>query len=272
MRHRGVLLVLALAITWAVIVMFSGWESGWNPSGVMWDFETTGQLGDSFGVLSATMAGIAAYFAFRTYRSARDDSAMLERRAAEPSYLNLLERRYDVLDRLRTQSIRLGGAEARVVETNGQAVLDRLAVLLRNETDRPHSMADSFKGVTKGVLGLPNLYRFTYHIISFANRQLSQVPDNSPMHKNDPAYQYVRLLRAQMADSELLLVALNCAYGEGREKFKPLVERYALLHNMNPDDIRSFALRDLFEATAFGLLPADQGVTAEYSATETSAS
>lgn len=56
-----------------------------------------------------------------------------------------------------------------------------------------------------------------------------------------------------MSDAELLLLAMNCAYGEGLEKFKPLAERYALFHNMNRDDVELFGLRDLFEPEAFGL-------------------
>lgn len=249
--------------------MVSGWGKGWNPTGTMWDFETTGQLGDSFGVLSATMAGIAAYFAFRTYRSARDDSAMLERRAAEPSYLNLLERRYDVLDRVRYIKVEPttnpdDDEPFSRKEWRGHDAVDALAAhfdfVVRMTKD---DVGLSFEEEMKDTFGLTNLYRFTYHIVSFADRQMSLIQSDDPMEKTDPAYQYVRLLRAQMSDSELLLVALNCAYSEGREKFKPLVERYALLHNMNPNHISIFGLGDLFEPTAFGVLSADRGLATD---------
>ena len=106
--------------------------------------------------------------------------------------------------------------------------------------------------------GLSNLFRFTYHIIGFADRQFAQVPSSEPITKADPAYQYVRLLRAQMSDSELVLIALNCAFGPGHEKFKPLVERYALLHNINPSDRALFGLDELFEPYAFGITPEDR--------------
>lgn len=258
-RHGGVIAVIFSIIVWTCIVWRSG--MGWNPSGISWNFENTAQLGDSFGVLSALMAAVAAYFAFLAYRSARDDVARLEQRAAEPSYLNLLERRFDVLDRVRLSRMRFTVDGQKGFERLGQYALDWIAARLRseskdNEEERP--LSTRFLKAINGVSGLPNLFRFTYHIIWFADRQFARVPSSEPMTKDDPAYQYIRLLRAQMSDSELVLVALNCAFGPGHEKFKPLVERYALLHNMHPSDRALFELDALFEPSAFGITLEDR--------------
>ena len=252
-RHGGVVLGALGIVGWAWIVWRSG--RGWNPSGTPWNFENTAQLGDSFGVLSSIMAAIAAYFAFRTYQSARDDIARLEQRAAEPSYLNLLERRFDVLDRIRLSKMNIGGPKTTMMEWHGQAALDRITADLRREIKASETkrLGSIFESHTKGVYGLPNFYRFTYHIVAFADRQFSRSAPPALMTKDDPAYQNVRLLRAQMSDAELVLVALNCAFGAGHDKFKPLVERYALLHNMNRADIELFELVELFAPEAFGL-------------------
>ncbi|OYW35098.1 MAG: hypothetical protein B7Z42_15690, partial [Brevundimonas sp. 12-68-7] len=64
---------------------------------------------------------------------------------------------------------------------------------------------------------LGHYFRFTYHIIKFARDNFG--PD---------AYEYVRLLRAQLSNAEITLIALNCAHGEGREKFLKWVETYSL--------------------------------------------
>lgn len=98
----GVQTVVVAAVLWVIIVFLSG--MGFNLLRIDWNFERTGQLGDSFGVLSSAMAAIAAYFAFSTYRSARDEGQQAEQRAFQTAYLNLLERRFDVLDRIRTQN------------------------------------------------------------------------------------------------------------------------------------------------------------------------
>lgn len=255
-EHGGVAFAASFVIVWTAIVMASGLD--YNLTGANWDFERTGQLGDSFGVLSSLMAAIAAYFAFRTYQSARADIARLETRAAEPSYLNLLERRFDVLDRVRLSRIRFVGKGPEGFERNGQEALDYVANILRKHDKTKGNLSSLYSRNISSVYGLSNLYRFTYHIVSYANRQFSKIPACEPMNKDDPAYQQVRLLRAQMSDSELVLVALNCAFGPGHEKFKPLVERFALLHNMNPSDRTLFGLDDLFEPTAFGITAQDR--------------
>ncbi|HEY7811134.1 MAG TPA: putative phage abortive infection protein [Allosphingosinicella sp.] len=245
--------VLPMAVLWCFIVVRSGY--GWNPTGVDWDFENTGQLGDSFGVFSAGMAAVAAFYAFRTYQSAREDTRKLERQAAASSFLNLLERRYDVLDRVRMSTGVHTSKGRETIERHGQTVIDRVAseIQQRDLEEAP----EIFRNFVDSTYGLPNLFRFTYHIIAYADRELSETEPDEPMTKNDPAYQNVRLLRAQMSDQELLLIALNCAFGNGVEKFKPLLERYAFLHNMNPLDIEQFGLRALFEARAFGFSPED---------------
>jgi len=238
-----------------MIVVASG--AGFNPLGVEWSFERTGQLGDSFGIISAFMTATAALFAFRTYQRAVKDSERLERRASEPSYLNLIERRYDVLNRIRhitiTRDPLAWPVEEKRDEVNGQAALDRMAALLQTRRqNRPEeALKTLFDGVIDHALGLSNHFRFTYHIVAYADRQFGE--PSLFGSKANPAYPYVRLLRAQVSDSELLLIALNCVVGEGHAKFKAMVEGYALLHNMSDEHIELFQLRDSFEAKAFGL-------------------
>ena len=81
-----------------------------------------------------------------------------------------------------------------------------------------------------------------YHIVNFV--ESSEIENK---------YFYVRILRASLSDSELTLLALNCAYGEGREKFKRLVEDYSLLHNFSPELKARWKHEDVFEDSAFDL-------------------
>jgi hypothetical protein len=87
---------------------------------------------------------------------------------------------------------------------------------------------------------LNHYFRFMYHMVNYV--------DTSKMQDK---YFYVRILRSNLSESELILLALNCAYGEGREKFKKLVEKYALLHNLSRDACVRLKLFPLFEHTAF---------------------
>lgn len=97
-----------------------------------------------------------------------------------------------------------------------------------------------------------------FHIIAFAERQFSELPPDQPMTKFDPAYGYVKLLRAQFSDQEMQLMALNAAFGAGFPKLKHFIERYALLNNAAQVDILELGLDLIFEKSAFGLWESDR--------------
>jgi len=67
-------------------------------------------------------------------------------------------------------------------------------------------------------------FRTLYNIIKFVHR--SDVENKSF---------YTNLVRAQLSSHELLLLFYNCQTTLGREKFKPLVETYALLKTVPKD-------------------------------------
>jgi hypothetical protein len=63
---------------------------------------------------------------------------------------------------------------------------------------------------------------------------------------------YVRLLRATLSNAEIVLIGLNCMYGGGQRKLKPLVEKYAVLHNISAGDARTWRFAASFDQSAFG--------------------
>lgn len=69
---------------------------------------------------------------------------------------------------------------------------------------------------------LAHYFRNLYYIVSYIDS--SGMPDKK---------RYMGILRAQLSNYELLLLAYNCMYDFGSEKFKPLVEKYQLLKNLN---------------------------------------
>ncbi|WP_224483476.1 putative phage abortive infection protein [Robertkochia aurantiaca] len=64
-------------------------------------------------------------------------------------------------------------------------------------------------------------------------------------------YRYTSIVRAQLSDYELLLLFYNCLSDNGKDKFKPLVEEYAILKNMPTNDIKQKKLLDIFEPSAY---------------------
>tara|TARA_R110002072_G_scaffold31735_15_gene97655 strand:+ start:3759 stop:4592 length:834 start_codon:yes stop_codon:yes gene_type:complete len=84
-------------------------------------------------------------------------------------------------------------------------------------------------------------FRHLYHIIKFVDR--SDV--------EDPSY-YIDLVRAQLSVYELGLLFYNCLTPYGSEKFKPLIEKYALLKNMPYDVIFLAEHKALYTDEAYG--------------------
>lgn len=84
-------------------------------------------------------------------------------------------------------------------------------------------------------------FRTLYNLVKLVDR--SSVVDK---------HFYTNLIRAQLSNQETLLLFYNCSSGAGLEKFKPLVERYALLKNMPRDQLLSSAHLNWFEPGAFG--------------------
>lgn len=64
-------------------------------------------------------------------------------------------------------------------------------------------------------------------------------------------YRYTSMIRAQLSDYELLMMFYNCLTVNGVDKFKPLIEKYALLKNLPKDLLPVEAHYNFYKQTAF---------------------
>ncbi|WP_429236137.1 putative phage abortive infection protein [Aeromonas salmonicida] len=87
---------------------------------------------------------------------------------------------------------------------------------------------------------LGHYFRYLYNIIRFIDEK-----------KYDTAT-YMRIVRAQLSDQELLILFYNCLSVHGQEKFKPLVETYALFDNLPTSKLINKNHTLLYKAKAFG--------------------
>lgn len=72
---------------------------------------------------------------------------------------------------------------------------------------------------------LDHYFRHLYRIVKF-------VDDAEIIKSKTKKYEYICILRAQLSDYELGFLFYNCLSDNGREKFKPLIEKYALFNNL----------------------------------------
>jgi len=87
---------------------------------------------------------------------------------------------------------------------------------------------------------LGHYFRTLYNILKFVN--------NSEL--NDKRL-YTNLVRAQLSDAEIEIIFHNGLSKHGLKKFKPLVEKYGLLKNLNKDKVREHKLIDFYDDSAF---------------------
>ncbi len=107
-----------------------------------------------------------------------------------------------------------------------------------------------------------NLYRIVkfVHETEFVTKEELNVPldskkyvDNAKyyIYNHQYRYKYTSMIRAQLSDFELLWLFYNCLYKNGNEKFKPLIEEYALLKNMPIDKLHNETYADKYKEGAF---------------------
>ena len=247
MRARPFIITgLVVVVVYMMFVLASG--LGLNPTGTSWNFETVGQLGDAFGPLNTLMAGLAAVGAIGAYlaqaeeleeakTNARKERSSADRRDFEATFFRLVElfrdtaNEIEVSDRYNQNPVSGRDAVKRLLDDG-----------LRGPKGNDEEDAENWQ---KTYLAhrddLGHYFRIFYQIVRFVDE--SEI-ENKAL--------YIRVLRASLSNAEIIILALNCCYGEGRRKFKPLVEKYALLHNISEYDAKNWRFHEIYDSSAFG--------------------
>lgn len=251
-RDRALWIIAGVFLGWTAVLMgLTALEVflpyTWRLRAASLNFQNTGTFGDSFGVISALMSSVAAYFAYQAWNASQGQLAEARRRAGEPTYLDLLERRFTLMDRI---------ARGR---SRGTDAIQSICSDIRGAVGSGgHSAEKMFRDYTRAdqVSGLRNLFRYTYHIVRFAEDLFGFDPKAVGAAKRDNgSYPYVRLLRAQLSDEDLLLIALNALYDPDGYAARELLDRYGLLDNMRQSDRTLFEFDKVFMGDEFGLPP-----------------
>lgn len=101
-----------------------------------------------------------------------------------------------------------------------------------------HTVYDKFWELYGGEFS--HYFRSLYNIIKYIDKTQSI----------DQRF-YANIVRAQISNKELVVIFYNCLCSDG-EKFKPLIEKYALLKHLNPSEIGVKEDMHFYKNTAFG--------------------
>jgi hypothetical protein len=244
---RSVLLaVFGVLLACVLLVLLQGILAASGHTLIATDFNTSGLFGDSFGPVSALMASIAAVGAWSAVRlqhkeledfreRADVDQQSQAQRDFEARFFGLLENFDNLVAAIRCSHGPGTGQTGRPALT---ALTEEVSSRLLGRPKKEHLNIyyDWFDGRADE---LGHYFRFLYHLTIYTD------------HTSNNATQDMLFLRAKLSESELVLVALNCAYGEGKEKFKWFVEKYHLLHNMTAQSKLALGFDELFADRAF---------------------
>lgn len=241
---KAVALVGAL---WFISVVVQGLLAAHGWTLIKFDFGLSGEFGDSFGSLSALMAAFAAIGAWEAVidqrkalelsRKSEDDLRKISaKRDFETTFFNLI----DLFERVVSQTD-IDRGPSKNPKTGKDAFSFFLERVNYNTGVYENQVGKSYIAIfEKYRSDLAHYYRIMYNIVNYVDKSL--VEDK---------YLYVKILRSILSESELILVALNCHYGEGRDKFSPLLEKYAFLNNISVESRKKYGLGNLFPVGAF---------------------
>lgn len=253
-RRLTFILTVGVVVIWAIWAAFLLVEVDQSVTDqASLTYETTGQFGDSFGVLASLMSALAIIGALY---SIHIQSINHERQQFESNFYKLLDNfsrererviiwiMGEPLDKVLHKRATYHSLKSHLREQKhvfkGQACMAILLYRLRDSLG-PNGYSDSklvaqhYRKVMMHANMVKTLFRLLYHIMKMIDR--SEVNDK---------YLYSRILRAHISQTEFCLLAYNCAIDEGMAKFKPLAEKYSLFHNMqhqNLDDCEQAEMR-----------------------------
>ncbi|MGI0525740.1 putative phage abortive infection protein [Rhizobium giardinii] len=247
----------------AVALVAAFWLANlWYGSGL--DHDSRGLFGDMFGAVNAlfsglAFAGVAYAIVMQRYevalaRQENSDTKKLltaqeqqikrqneatEKQVFEATFFQLVRLLNDITNNMVVVLPQKGSGYT------GRDALAALAEELRTDVYEQVTFDkrfETFYGQNSSKLG--HYLRMLYNIIKFI--------DKSPFRDEGL---YSNIVRAQLSDGEVELLFYNGLGPYGRLKFKPLIERYALLKNFSPKNAPPAHMMSEYDPVAYGDWP-----------------
>lgn len=97
----------------------------------------------------------------------------------------------------------------------------------------------------------PKIFSFLFHYFRFVYRIIKYVDETDVLKSTEEKYQYVAFLRSTLSNYEVAAIFYNCLSHNGKDKFKPLVEKYALFDNIDVKILGSNDDLSLYDESAY---------------------
>lgn len=236
--------------------------------------DETARIGDSIGGITAPfvaiLAAVLTFLAFWVqYDFNEKQQVSIEKQRFEHNFYEMLNIHESI-----TQSLKLmiiddsSGVESEdniVAKREGRDVFQLLYEVM------PISASS---GAANGII-IPNTkqYKGLVELFHYSNKRFEIYENNTAVGTLDhyfrqlysifkmiidnkdldeaAKYDYCRIVRSTLSQYELLLLFYNCLSSNGKEKFKPIIEDYAIMNNLRKDMLAKQDDETLYEATAY---------------------
>lgn len=201
------------------------------------DFSNTGPIGDTIGGIMGPFVAIAAamltflafWVQFKANEQQRKDIA-LER--FESNFFELLHFHQEITNGLLLKC----NMKSHPSEEKGRDVFQLLyeSTFIKGGYNgikgliKSNSNNWNDKYLNSPIGFLDHYFRLLYRILKYIDDSPKKIPEMTLSKR----YEYASIVRATLSQYELVLLFYNCLSSNGKEKFKPLIERYAIFNNL----------------------------------------
>lgn len=185
---------------------------------------------------------MAAFAAVGAVLALSEQRASVRRQMFVATFVGMMERLQSTVqdtDYLVVRQTSHGDSVEERIENiaNGQGAFYEIAQelrLLMSENIRDDMATEAQEGVL--VLLYPSFYDDFKNDLGHFFRQLYHIVKFIDESEENEAQRFLKIVRASLTNSQLLLLAYNVIAGEGRVKFAKHISKYSLLHNMDFED------------------------------------
>ena len=250
----------------AFIVTISLWGLSWLGISYFIDEPTNqGTFGDMFGAVNALFSGLAFAGLIATLLYQKDELRLqreelkltreelkgqrkefevqnktLKRQRFENTFFNMLSLQQEIVANLSYDKVEntMSGnpfkPEVKHILYKGRTIFHELYLNLIVSTTHNKS----YCGIKQAIIvhgveiysNIPSTTRFDHYFRHLY--RIYKYVDKSDLISDEERYDYACIIRSQLSDYELVMLFYNCLTENGREKFKPLIEKYTTFNNL----------------------------------------
>ncbi len=252
----------------AGLAVFAIWLLSWVLIDVFIADSDRGAFGDKFGAVNALFSGLAfaglivtLLYQKEELKLQRDElketrnelnaqklefqeqNKTMKRQRFENTFFNMLSLQQEIVANISFDEVKTifdfntHTQDEQRTSYNGRALFREMYLNLKVSIDKKQF----YQGV-KGAIQANNYSAYSY--ISATTRfdhyfrhlyRIFKYVDTSDLITEDERYDYACIIRSQLSDYELVMLFYNCLTTNGREKFKPLIEKYTIFNNLRTE-------------------------------------